>query len=376
MIPVRVPTVIVVLCIFTSPAPAQFTPGGIPDPSSYQGSMELQRRQAETDAQMRSQNDAMQQRLDQQYANSAGRPGGGGGRPAPSLKSKPLLPPDKNPLLGRWQMIAAKPLNLGLVGQLPGASEFVNGAFAGGCKSVFGEAGVVFTPNALNWLAEDGHEEILNKVEYRSDGNNIIVIPTDSDLPMIFGLTDHDHAVVALFGCQMRRIVAGQKPVRMGTPPPAAAVGPGSVQSGRAPAMGAGAITGGRAVISLRVGATMSGNFVPIGGAVFFVVNQDPEPILAKAGFAGPSAKDSWLAACRTNQDRCAVGARAMVANKVGDTRTDVNGNGEIGDLAAGHYFIFGHGTYQGKDMVWLRPLVVQPGYNKVAIDPSQGSTG
>src|SRR5437016_2055312 len=109
MSPIRIATLIAALCILASPALAQLTPGGIPDPSSYQGSMELQRRQAESDSQMQSQNNAMQQRLVQQYFNSAGRPGGGGGgRGAPPLKAKPLLPPAKNPLLGRWQMTAAK----------------------------------------------------------------------------------------------------------------------------------------------------------------------------------------------------------------------------------------------------------------------------
>ena len=46
-------------------AVAQNTPGDIPDPGSYQGSMELQRREQESAAQVQQQNEQMQQRLDQ-----------------------------------------------------------------------------------------------------------------------------------------------------------------------------------------------------------------------------------------------------------------------------------------------------------------------
>ena len=56
---------------------AQDIPGQIPDPSTYQGSMELQRREQESDAQAQQQNAQMQQRLDQNYASYA--PQGGGG---------------------------------------------------------------------------------------------------------------------------------------------------------------------------------------------------------------------------------------------------------------------------------------------------------
>jgi hypothetical protein len=84
--------------------------------------------------------------------------------------------------------MAGKPVDLGILGAFPGGNEVVNGAFGGACKSVFGTGVVAFTPTALNWVAPDGHEEILNHVEYRSDGPNVIVIPSDPDpIPFIFG---------------------------------------------------------------------------------------------------------------------------------------------------------------------------------------------
>src|SRR4026208_2458801 len=145
-----------------NPGP-QKTPGDIPDPGSYQGSMELQRREQESAAQVQQQNEQMQQRLDQNYAAYAPQGGGGdGGGVAARLKDKPLLPPAKNPLLGRWQQMAGKPVDLGVLGAGPGGHAGGNRGCGGACKSVFGTGVVAFTPTALNWVAPDGHEEILN----------------------------------------------------------------------------------------------------------------------------------------------------------------------------------------------------------------------
>jgi hypothetical protein len=80
-----------------------------------------------------------------------------------------------------------------------------NGTFGGGCQSIFGKGMVAFAPSTYNWVAPDGHEEVINHVEYRSDGPNVIVIPTDPQpLPLIFGFPNHNHAVVAFLGCTMR----------------------------------------------------------------------------------------------------------------------------------------------------------------------------
>src|ERR1700730_3165798 len=57
---------------------AQDIPGQLPDVSTYKGSMEQQRRDSESAAQVQAQNLAMQQRLDANYAAYAPQPGGGG----------------------------------------------------------------------------------------------------------------------------------------------------------------------------------------------------------------------------------------------------------------------------------------------------------
>ena len=340
-------------------------PGQIPDPSSYQGSMELQRREAEQAARTEAQNQAMQQRLDDSYkayAPGRGGAGPGAGRQGASLKSKPLLPAARNPLLGRWQQTGGKPLDLGLMGQFPGVADIVNGSLAGGCKSIFGEAGVVFTPTALNWLAEDGHEEILNHVEYRSDGANIIVIPTDSDLPLIFGLADHDHAVVALFGCQMRRLAAGQKPVQMAS-------------LGRGPA---GSLSG-KAILNLTVGQTINGTFsAPPAGTRIFLTSQNPDANLVRAGFAGNPPIEALFAACKIGQGgtqaRCSQGFAALISGAVGEVYTDGDGRAATGAVAPGRYYLVGFTPYQGHSLIWHLPVDLRPGSNAVALTPQNGS--
>ena len=83
--------------------------------------MELQRREQESAAQVQQQNEQMQQRLDQNYAAYApqGGSGGGGGGVAAPERQTPATPA-KNPLLGRWQQIAGKPFDLGVLGSTKG----------------------------------------------------------------------------------------------------------------------------------------------------------------------------------------------------------------------------------------------------------------
>src|SRR5437870_3360798 len=92
------------------------TPGQINDPSTYRGSMANQAAERAASAQVEAQNQQMRQGMDQNYAAYA--PGGrrsggrGGGSGPPPLKSHPLLPAAKNPLLGMWRMGKSKSMDL------------------------------------------------------------------------------------------------------------------------------------------------------------------------------------------------------------------------------------------------------------------------
>jgi len=353
-----------------SNAVAQNIPGDIPDPSSYQGSMELQRREQESAAQVQQQNEAMQQRLDQNYAAYAPQGGGSaggasGGDAAARLKEKPLLPPAKNPLLGRWRQMAGKPVDLGILGAFPGGNEVVNGAFGGACKSVFGTGVVAFTPTALNWVAPDGHEEILNHVEFRSDGANVIVIPTDPDpIAFIFGFSDHDHVVAAFFGCTMARVTAVAQPA-VATARPASPAAP--VAS---------------AILNLSIGVIVSGKFSPApAGIQVYVTTQDPDANLVKAGFTsnpGVAPIENLFAACKIgqggSQQRCNLGMTAMTTGELGVATSDASGHAQTGALKPGRYYLVGFTPYQGHALMWHMPVDLRPGSNAVTLTPQNGS--
>jgi hypothetical protein len=345
---------------------AQTTRGQINDPSTYRGSMANQAQEQQAYRQQEAANQQMQQRLDQNYSAYAPKGGGGQAPAAASLKSKPLLPAAKNPLIGHWRQMATKEANLGMLGALPGAGSVVNGAFAGGCQSIFGKGMVAFTPTQLNWVAPDGHEEILNHVEYRGDGANVIVIPTDSDLPLIFGLPDHDHVVVAFLGCRMTRDGAKSMEVAAVAAPPAAATGSES----------------GQGTLDLKVGETRDGRFSAVpAGTQIWVTKENPDSSLAKAGFAadgGAQPIDKLFAACKVgqggSQSSCSRGMQAMIAGSLGVARTDPDGHARTPALPPGRYYVVGFVPYQGHSLLWHLPVDVKAGANAMSLEPRNGS--
>ena len=349
-------------------AAAQCIPGQLPDVSTYNGSMEQQRRDAESAQQMEQQNQQVQQRLDETYKYYApGGAGAGGSRAAPPLKSKPLLPADKNPLLGRWQQTAGKRADLGVLNQMPGVSEMVNGAFGGGCQSIFGKGMIAFGPSTYNWVAPDGHEEVLNQVEYRSDGSNVIVIPTDpAPLPLIFGLPDHDHAVVAFLGCTMQRVMPAAKPTQATAHTRSAVPG----------------VQAGQAILDLNVGEIVAGKFSPApAGTQIWLTDQNPDANLVRAGFTpDPDGQpiEKLFAACRVGHggtmESCNHGMQAMITGALGVARTDTAGHARTGAVAPGRYYLVSFVPYKGHSLMWHMPVDIRPGANSVTLEPKNGS--
>lgn len=346
---------------------AQTTPGQINDPSTYQGSMANQAQEQQAYQQQEAANQQMQQSMEQNYAGYAPSGGGGGGAVAAvKLKALPLLSAAKNPLIGRWRQLATKEVDIGILGAFPGTSSVVNAGMAGGCKSIFGNGKIAFTPTQFNWVAPDGHEEILNHVEYRSDGTNVIVIPTDSDLPLIFGLPNHDHVVVAFFGCRMERDSAKPAKVAALTVPPATA-------SGSVAAKG---------ILNLKVGEMLEDRFSAVpAGTQIWVTPQDPDSNLVKAGFVpdpGSRPIEKLFAACKVNQggsqEACNRGILAMVTGALSLHRTDSEGQVQTEALPVGRYYLVGFVPYKGHSLMWHLPVDVKAGANTVALGPQNGS--
>jgi hypothetical protein len=369
------------------------TPSAIPNPGSYQGSMQLQQQEQQQYQQQEQQNQQMLQRLDQNYQQYApGSPGGGrgaGGPPPIDWWSKPPLPAARNPLLGRWKQIAAKgvsgqQINSAFGGLLPGAdatASIVNGALAGGCKSIFGTGVVAFEPDSLQWVAPDGHEEVLNHIAYRANGSEVVVITHDPGaIPaLIFGFPNRDHAVVAFFNCTMERVSA----VRPAQPAPNASASPTpsprvSPLAPTAPPLAPAAPPPSgpaNAVLTFQVGITAPGSFTPLPGIQIWVTPENPEDALVRAGYvpAGGSLADKFSADCR-NVQNCTRDLQVMTAKALGSVRTDAAGHAQTPHIAAGRYYLFGIAPYQGKPLIWSQAVNLQAGSNSVKLDQTNGS--
>ena len=353
------------------------TPGAIANPGSYQGSMQLQEQEQ--------QNQQMLQRLNENYRqsapNSAGGAGGGAsGRAAPAVNwwNRPALAPDKNPLLGRWQQVAAKPTAGQQTANPPagaapaGAGEMigtmVDSALAGGCKSMFGSGVIAFEPAALQWVAPDGHEELLNNVAYRANGAEVIVLTKDAGAvpSLVFGFPDHDRAVVAFFNCTMNRVSANSR----------AAIAAGSAH---APATAAGAAPSGpaNAVLDLQAGSGASSGLAPLVGAQLWVTTENPADALVTAGVRPPGgiALDEFLNTDCRNAANCFRDWTVMTAKALGSVRTDATGHARTPPIPAGRYYIVGLVPYKSKALFWNLPVDARPGTNGVNLNLANGAT-
>jgi hypothetical protein len=347
---------------------------GRPLTGNYQDSLVREEQERAASAAQQQANAAMLNRLDENYKFYApggpGAPRAGAGAGVPPLKSRPLLPAAKNPLLGMWRMGATKPVNLKGIPMFPGTEEVVNGAIGGACASVFGKPDTVirFTPTQFNWVAPDGHDEVLNHVEYRSDGANVIIIPSDGDIAMIVGMSNKDNAVVAFFGCTMSRTSTSAR------------LGQTAAAGARVGGTAAPAAAAGQAILSLTVGQVVNGVLSsPPAGTQIYVTTQDPDANLVKAGFAGPQPVEALFLACKSpaqggNQERCNTGMKAILAGALGYTATDPNGHAQSGAIPPGHYYIVGSTPYQGHSLLWHMPVDLKPGANAVSLTPQNGS--
>jgi hypothetical protein len=165
----------------------------------------------------------------------------------------------------------------------------------GACDSMFGRGLIEFRPKTLVSIGRDGSESVLSRVEYRSDGSRIAVLPQDpgSIGVLVFDFTGNDRIRAEGLGCLMARAGA--------VPAPHAGSGdastPGRPTEPRA-ASAKGATAG--AVLSLSVGAAMPGS-TPIAGRSLMVLKSDAQAALVKGGLQSTpyrTALQNWIRAC------------------------------------------------------------------------------
>lgn len=94
------------VCAFASPCvQAQTTPGQIPQPWTYEGSKELQRRSDQSDQQQRQQQQQQQQYPSTQGSSPSASPSGGARLPLNMCRTKPVRAAEPNPLIGQWRYV-------------------------------------------------------------------------------------------------------------------------------------------------------------------------------------------------------------------------------------------------------------------------------
>jgi hypothetical protein len=112
------------------------------------------------------------------------------------------------------------------------------------------------------------------------------------------------------------------------------------------------------------------GWMTPMPGALFWVMRENPTPILATYGSA-PTPLDQLAADCRT-PSTCSRDFKAVTAKAIGSFKTDATGRGQLA-VAAGRYYVLGAGAYHGKPVFWFRQVDVKPPQGGMSLDQTDG---
>ena len=332
------------------------TPGAIPNPGTYQGSMQIQQQQDQQAQQFRDQQNAQfQQNMRQQQQSTAPVVASG-----PDLRAiwirYPLVPPNQNPLFGRWNSHAAPPIGpadspLGDVGVVFGAdaAQMAAGMLQSVCDSMFGSAMVEFRPTTLVSVG-GGRERVLTRVEYHGGGDTIAVLPLDPGVfgAAVFDFKGHDKIIAKEIGCTMARAGA------------ASTAQPGQAGAVSAP-QAVGATTGAVLVVT-----------TPLHGGHVFVLKHDVEVALTNGGLratADGSAMKMWGVACANGTPACQQGGQALTADTAGLVVTDAAGRGQTQPLPAGRYYVFNPVHISNKPMMWNLPVDLKAGTNTLTLD-------
>jgi hypothetical protein len=324
------------------------TPGEIPKPWTYEGSMKLQEQQRQQDQQFQQQ----QQQSPQGAPRMA--PGGGGGGAAAAAadaarakwQKQPPLPAERNPLLGKWTRPAStRPNPNDPFGQLQALAK------GGLCEALFGGGVFEFRPDRLVGMDERTREQELDRVEYRGNAKHVVVLPKTTLKLIEFDVDSPDRIHWTGQNCVLVRVAttaasAGSAPARVANAAPT-------------PSTGSHSNTGG--VLTLSVGAASSTDNV--SGRKLWVLKADPQLALIKGGLTSTpdgTALQNWMRACQRRDQACATGAQALKPYSVGIATTDANGHAQTPPLPAGRYWVLSDAKVDNKRLMWNQPVDVK----------------
>ena len=343
----------------------------------YRQQLERQREQQQQQQQLMNENARRQQEQSNRInAPTGSSPGYVPGTPGPSgaarsagsadagqaasaaramWEKRPALPPDRNPLLGKWQRPAST---------RPNSSDPFAGVMAlakgGLCEALFGGGVFEFRPDRLVGMDERTREQELDRVEYRGDAKHVVVLPKKTFKLIEFDIEGPDRINWASQKCVLVRVGAAQAGASAGKA--ATAVASASPSSRSEPA------TGG--VIDFSVGAPSSENNV--AGRTLWVLKQDAQVALIKGGLKSTpyaSVLQNWMRACVERTPDCEKGVRALSAYSVGYIKTDANGHAVTPTLPAGRYWVLSDAKVGNKRLMWHELVDVKLGTQSVMLD-------
>ncbi|HQR72675.1 MAG TPA: hypothetical protein PLE54_18890 [Burkholderiaceae bacterium] len=322
---------------------------------------------------------AMQHSQAQQQASAAQ-----GQQVYQTWRNRPPLPPNQNPLLGRWNSLGAPgsgpPGNGGGNDIASLAAALVGGMTAGLCDTMLSQGLIEFRPDSVVSIRSDGSAKMMYRASYRGGGSRVVVLPQGgvNFTHMIIDLDRPGHGVVAGVGCVVSRS-GGSSAVLASTggggPVPAAASGTkasqGAAGHSPAPAPTTGGGTSG-AVLDITAGVTDNGHFQPVVGREIWVIKGSADMALIDGGFSSNpygSIMHNFMIACRQKQPECQRGLNAINAKTAAAVRTDSAGHAHTAALPPGRYYVFGTLVHADKPMVWQEPIDLHAGGNSLALD-------
>ncbi len=330
------------------------TPGEIPKPWTYEGSMKLQEQQRQPDQQF-------QQQPPQAGTRTPSGGGGAGAAAADAARAKwqkqPPLPADRNPLLGRWTRPASTRTNPNdPFGQLQALAK------GGLCEVLFGGGVFEFRPDRLVGMDERTREQELDRVDYRGDAKHVVVLPKTTLKLMEFDVDGPDRIHWSGQNCVL---------VRVGATPSASAGPAPAKMANAAPPPSAGSPSNMGGVLTLSVGAASATDNV--SGRKLWVLKADPQFALIKGGLTSTpdgTVLQNWMRACQKRDQACATGAQALNTYSIGIATTDAKGHAQTPPLPAGRYWVLSDAKVDNKRLMWNQPVDVKGPETSLMLDP------
>ena len=272
---------------------------------------------------------------------------------------KPLLPANRNPLLGKW----ARPASSRGNSSDPFAQ--LGAMMKGGlCEVLFGGDGVFeFRPHTLVGIGQNMPEQELDEVEYRGDTHHVVVLPKSTLKLMVFDFDGPNRINWSGQHCVLVRTGATSTGAAATQPAPGARETQATAPAGDARQVGG--------VLSLSISSKTPGS-INVSGRILWVLSKDAQLALIEGGLQSTpdgTALQNWVRACRSRLPACQEGAKALKNYTIGIATTDATGHAQSPRLPAARYWIFCDGKVGTRHMMWNQPVDLKEGPASLTLD-------